>query len=225
MRSWRAGARRAVARSVTWWRSTPTARTGPASSRARSDWPRTAARGGCEGVGGGVPPVRVDLPAARVSPWRVRTVRRLAMTPKKRSCKDCQRTDLKLPHPGPRCHRCNLARRKVTKTSTRDTRLARLFAVPRGFYEALKRFQGGSCYFCRRAKGISKQLAMDHDHKCCDEPPICGKCLRGLLCSRCNVWLGYVGDDPDVGRRVTEYLTDPPARRLMIQMGLLDDVG
>jgi len=37
---------------------------------------------------------------------------------------------------------------------------------------------------------------MDHDHKCCSSRHSCGKCVRGLLCSRCNLLLGVVEAEP-----------------------------
>lgn len=49
---------------------------------------------------------------------------------------------------------------------------------------------------------------VDHDHKCCD-PNIrknsCGKCVRGLLCNRCNRVLGLLEHDPHL---MPVYLSD-----------------
>lgn len=45
----------------------------------------------------------------------------------------------------------------------------------------------------RSAKGCelcgdkpTHSLHVDHDHKCCDGPVTCGKCVRGIVCNRCN---------------------------------------
>lgn len=52
------------------------------------------------------------------------------------------------------------------------------------------------------------RLTIDHDHSCClDEGAMCGTCVRGLLCHKCNVALGMIGDDPDKLRGLIEHLS------------------
>ncbi len=61
--------------------------------------------------------------------------------------------------------------------------------------------QDGKCAICKKAKGISKALSVDHDHST--------MLIRGYLCTRCNVRLGWV---ESVGlSSIEDYLTDPPA--------------
>ena len=90
------------------------------------------------------------------------------------------------------------------------------YGITEDQYWAIYEVQGGRCYGCRRASGRSKRLAVDHDHACCPELPACGKCVRGLLCAHCNRdVLGHLRDEIAAFYRFIEYLTDPPARRVL----------
>lgn len=76
--------------------------------------------------------------------------------------------------------------------------------------------QDGRCFICLRLPG-SKRLAVDHDHKCCNGPYSCGRCVRGLLCKKCNRdVLGNLKDDPAALRRAAFYLENPPARAILM---------
>lgn len=49
---------------------------------------------------------------------------------------------------------------------------------------------------------------IDHDWKCCPTAVgICGKCVRGVLCSRCNTGIGMFKDDVTILRSAIEYLS------------------
>lgn len=39
--------------------------------------------------------------------------------------------------------------------------------------------------------GTTENLCVDHDHNCCPTRNTCGKCIRGVLCSRHNQGEGY----------------------------------
>jgi len=72
--------------------------------------------------------------------------------------------------------------------------------------------QNGVCAICRNPevrktpKREIKSLAVDHDHKCCPGPRSCGKCVRGLICEKCNHALGQTSDDPAILESAISYL-------------------
>lgn len=66
-------------------------------------------------------------------------------------------------------------------------------------YNDLLHRQGGICAICGSPPG-SKRLAIDHDHKT-DK-------VRGLLCFRCNVAVGFLRDDPELMFSAAEYVNE-----------------
>jgi len=68
-------------------------------------------------------------------------------------------------------------------------------------YQELLALQEGVCAICKKPDHLGKRLAVDHDHKCCEGRRSCGRCVRALLCSRCNKNVSYVERHP-----VREYL-------------------
>lgn len=62
------------------------------------------------------------------------------------------------------------------------------------------------CDICGESNRGGTMLAVDHDHACCSGTKTCGKCVRGLLCDRCNQALGQMRDDPERLRKAAEYL-------------------
>lgn len=82
-------------------------------------------------------------------------------------------------------------------------------------YDTLLASQDGRCKICRRTpQDINpdnpKNLSVDHDHNhCATRGRCCGKCIRGLLCQRCNMTLGYADDDPSLLMEMAAYLAVP----------------
>jgi hypothetical protein len=99
------------------------------------------------------------------------------------------------------------------KTCKQDRSRLEKYGITAEQYNLLLEKQEGKCFICL-CKPRSKSLAVDHDHKCCKARQSCGKCIRGLLCMRCNhVLLGAAKEDPEVLLRAADYLTNPPAQR------------
>lgn len=74
----------------------------------------------------------------------------------------------------------------------------RLYGVTeQNFYEMLKG-QGGACAICKTAKWGEHGPHVDHDHAT--------KNVRGLLCHRCNLAIGFAGDDPAILQAAIIYL-------------------
>lgn len=64
--------------------------------------------------------------------------------------------------------------------------------------------QDGNCAICGHKD--SRGLSVDHDHACCPGRNSCGKCVRGLLCGRCNMGLGNLDDDIEILLKSIDYL-------------------
>ena len=74
-------------------------------------------------------------------------------------------------------------------------------------YEAMLESQGGGCAFNpSHPPRDTGYYCVDHDHACCPGDTSCGKCIRGLLCSKCNSMLGLGDDDPATLRAGADYL-------------------
>lgn len=63
-------------------------------------------------------------------------------------------------------------------------------------YQTLLEKQNFQCAICKSPSPGVKDWHIDHDHRCCPNRRSCGKCVRGLLCMKCNIGLGAFKDDP-----------------------------
>jgi hypothetical protein len=78
----------------------------------------------------------------------------------------------------------------------RQYRLLQRYGMSEDDFEAMLEMQDGKCAVCEEVP--ERQIHIDHDH-------VTGE-VRGLLCFRCNITLGKVGDDPDLLQKMIEYL-------------------
>ena len=76
-------------------------------------------------------------------------------------------------------------------------------------YNEMLAAQEGSCAICRTKEPGGKHpeyFNVDHDRSCCPGSRSCGRCVRGLLCAKCNFGLGNFRDDIAFLRAAMEYL-------------------
>ncbi len=63
--------------------------------------------------------------------------------------------------------------------------------------------------FCGKCGELMVKFCVDHDHACCQKPPTCGKCTRGLICYPCNQYMAgydhYVSHKREVERYIEQY--------------------
>jgi DNA-directed RNA polymerase subunit RPC12/RpoP len=85
-------------------------------------------------------------------------------------------------------------RRRYYNQQLRYTRYFKLHGLTKEQYEALLKKQEYKCAIC------STKAPLDVDH--CHET----NKVRGLLCRRCNLGIGYFGDKADVVQKAASYL-------------------
>jgi recombination endonuclease VII len=76
-------------------------------------------------------------------------------------------------------------------------------------YNRMLAAQGGHCATCpvlEPTTGRTRRFHVDHDHECCARGKCCGKCVRGLLCSTCNLTLGGIKDNIETLQNMIAYL-------------------
>lgn len=65
-------------------------------------------------------------------------------------------------------------------------------------HDAMLAAGGGKCWICQSPPSDHRSLAIDHDH-------LTGT-VRGLLCTSCNIGLGFFRDNPTALRAAADYL-------------------
>jgi len=143
---------------------------------------------------------------------------------KNKPCKDCRaegvRTKRAALYPGPRCATHYRAYKRKRRDRAHELRVKNIYGLTAQEYRALYEAQGGRCFVCHKARGISKRLAVDHDHDagCGHGSDVgCRLCVRCLACTNCNrIILGRYS--VEALQRAIEVLTDPPAQRILRRM-------
>jgi len=100
---------------------------------------------------------------------------------------------------------------------TRMLNLRRYGLTPEQF-DTMLAAQGGRCAICRTGSPGGQGWHVDHNHSCCNtRKRSCGKCTRGILCSRCNIAIGNLRDDPVIIQAALDYVS---IRRTRSESGL-----
>ncbi len=143
-------------------------------------------------------------------------------SPAKYCSDDCRRAMRAAKHRQWRAENGDLARER-TRLSMRKHRAehpvqvsvnkrAWLYGITPDQFMRMLDSQQWQCDICY--DGIDIQLAfVDHDHGCCSGVGSCGRCVRALLCRRCNAFLGMAQDDPERLKRAAAYLESHAALR------------
>lgn len=93
-----------------------------------------------------------------------------------------------------------------TPNARRDAQLRYKYLIT---IEEFNNRSANGCEICGDKPDVS--LHVDHDHNCCHSEVTCGKCVRGILCSKCNKAVDKYergkmrADYPDL-EKVKEYL-------------------
>lgn len=80
----------------------------------------------------------------------------------------------------------------------RDSSYQRLYGITLENYESKFRSQDGACAICKKHNLDGKALAVDHNHAT--------GVVRGLLCRKCNITLGFINDDIRTVTAMFDYL-------------------
>ncbi len=95
----------------------------------------------------------------------------------------------------------------------REKALMKSYGITLNQYDEMFSNQNGVCLICnepetRKYKGKLMPLSVDHSHKTEE--------VRGLLCSNCNLGIGYFNDDPGILLQAITYLRNKKTYKLVV---------
>ncbi len=80
-------------------------------------------------------------------------------------------------------------------TCRRSRAVRKRYGISAARYAELLARQDGVCAICGGVNKDGYALSVDHDHSCCPGERSCGECVRGLLCTNCNLGIGYLKEN------------------------------
>lgn len=112
------------------------------------------------------------------------------------------------------CRACRSEQYRKNAVAVRDKMREQRFGISRAEFDALFKSQGNLCAICRGDNPGTNYWSVDHDHACCPQmDKTCGKCIRGILCVRCNHALGHARDSVEILSSMITYLGDYAKRK------------
>jgi hypothetical protein len=106
----------------------------------------------------------------------------------------------------PVCPDCKVDKRDPLREREKERRRTlRLYSITLERFDELLATQHGRCAICT-TDDPGRGWQIDHDHACCPGKGSCGHCVRGLLCTNCNLMLGHAEDNPDRLLQAITYL-------------------
>lgn len=109
----------------------------------------------------------------------------------------------------PVCPNCRKDPRDNAANRVRERRrILKLYNITQADYDRMAAAQGDRCATCNTDSpgDRGESWSIDHDHRCCPGKGSCGRCVRGLLCSSCNLAIGQTKDSPDLLRAMAAYI-------------------
>ena len=115
-------------------------------------------------------------------------------------CKDCGIEFVKTGKNHIRCSACKIVEEKrKRRIYERKLDYRKKYGITLEQYNAMFTVQNGCCLICNEHQTVSgKELSVDHCHTT-------GK-IRGLLCSNCNLMLGFAKDNVEILSNGIQYL-------------------
>lgn len=85
-------------------------------------------------------------------------------------------------------------RKEVRSGQGKWYRIKHNYKLSKDQYEKILKAQNNACAICKK----NKKLYVDHNHSCCSTEYTCGKCVRGLICQKCNIMMHYIDECRDL---------------------------
>lgn len=94
---------------------------------------------------------------------------------------------------------------EIDKTRKWRNHIRKTYNITPEYYVEILNNQNGVCAICLN-NSDTRKLHVDHDRLCCSSNKSCGKCIRSLLCGKCNSLIGLAKESITTLRNAIDYL-------------------